>query len=182
MKKTTTTTKEARIRQAEIARHLDNAGHDDGAYGRAFELECASARSRKTHVGLNGETDVYVKVGKGTVKAECKTNGGRIESLLTGANRSKYVIYRLDLVIEHKAGKFKPAWIEYRHVDPVIIPVGLFIEALTKFGAIKSTNGKNPERAIQVSSKKWYEWLLDYPITYKPELRYTEDDFESLTV
>lgn len=180
--KNTTTTKEAKIRQSEIIRHLGNAGHDDGAHGRAFELECASAYSRKTHVGLNGEADVYVKVGKGTVKAECKTNGGRIESLLNGSNKAKYVIYRLDLTIEHKAGKTKPAWTEHRHINPVIIPTELFLEALEHFGAIKNTNGNNPERAIQVSSKKWYEWLLDYPMTYKPELRYSEDDFEGLTV
>ena len=46
-----------KARCAEIARHTANIGHDDGANGRIFELECASANSRKTRVSKQGQAD-----------------------------------------------------------------------------------------------------------------------------
>jgi hypothetical protein len=166
-------------RNAEIARHLANADHDDGAFGRVFELECASASSRKVRVSKQGQADVYIRLGRGNVKAECKTNGGRIESLRK-AGAPRFVIYRLDYVQKHKAGKNTEAWEEHREIDPVVIPTEVFLAALDRFGATKSTNGKNPEEAIQVSSKKFFEWLLDWPIPYEPGTVYTMDDFEGL--
>ena len=167
------------IRNAEIMRHTANIGHDDGAHGRIFELECASAHSHKTRVSIQGKADVYIHMGKGYVPAECKTNGGRIGSLRK-PNAPKYVIYRLDFIQKHKASKSGPAWDEERHIDPVVIPTAVFLAALDRFGATKSTNGNNPEEAIQVSSKKWFEWLLDWPIPYESGLNYTVEDFEGL--
>lgn len=167
------------MRAAEIERHAQNIGHDSGAAGRIFEIECASAYSRKTRVSKQGEADVYIKFERGTVRAECKTNGGRI-SALRKPNAPRFVIYRLDFVQKHKAGKNTEAYDEERHIDPVLIPTAIFLAALDRFGATKSTNGKNPEEAIQPSSKKFFEWLLDWPIPYDPALRYTADDFEGL--
>lgn len=167
------------IRNAEIMRHATNIGHDDGAHGRIFELECASQYSRKTRVSKQGQADVFIKYGKGHVAAECKTNGGRI-SALRKPHAPKFVIYKLDFVQKHKASKSGPAWDEERHIDPVLIPTAVFLAALDRFGATKSTNGSNPEEAIQVSSKKFFEWLLDWPIPYEPGLTYTADDFEGL--
>ena len=172
-------TKAESIRIANIERYARNIGTDPGAAGRIFELSCASKYSRKTAVAKQGETDLYIKFGKGSVKAECKTNGGRIEALYA-PNAPRFVIYKLDFVQKHKAGKHTAAYDEERHIDPVVIPTALFLAKLEEFGAIKSTNGKNPELAIQPSSKKWFEWLLDWPIAYNPEWRYTEDDFEGL--
>ena len=172
-------TKFQKARLAEIARHSENIGHDDGANGRIFELECASANSRKTRVSKQGQADIYIHFERGNYSAECKTNGGRIESLRK-ANAPKFVIYRLDFVQKHKATKTAPAWEEERHIDPVLIPTAVFLAALDRFGATKSTNGKNPEEAIQPSSKKFFEWLLDWPIPYEPGLHYTADDFEGL--
>lgn len=167
------------IREAEIQRHAANIGHDDGANGRIFELSCASVYSRKTRVSKQGQADVFIHFERGNVAAECKTNGGRIENLRKpGAPR--FVIYKLDFVQKHKAGKNTPAWDEERHIDPVLIPTAVFLAALDRFGATKSTNGKNPEEAIQPSSKKFFEWLLDWPIPYEPGLRYTAEDFEGL--
>ena len=74
-------TKFERIRNAEIQRHFNNADNDNGAMGRVFELECASAGSRKVRVSKQVLADMYIHFGKGNVPAECKTNGGRIESL-----------------------------------------------------------------------------------------------------
>lgn len=167
------------MRAAEIERHAANIGHDSGAAGRIFEIECASAYSHKTRVSKQGEADVYIKFERGTTRAECKTNGGRI-SALRKPNAPRFVIYRLDFVQKHKAGKNTEAYDEERHIDPVLIPTEIFLAALDRFGATKSTNGKFPEEAIQPSSKKFFEWLLDWPIPYDPALRYTADDFEGL--
>ena len=167
------------IRNSEIQRHMANIGHDDGALGRVFELECASAGSHKTRVSVQGKADVFIHYGKGYVAAECKTNGGRI-SALRKPNAPKFVIYKLDFIQRHKASKSAPAYGEERHIDPVLIPTAVFLAALDRFGATKSTNGNNPEEAIQVSSKKFFEWLLDWPIPYEPGLTYTADDFEGL--
>lgn len=172
-------TKFETIRNAEILRHMENAEHDNGAQGRIFELECASAGSRKTRVSVQGKADVFIKYERGNYAAECKTNGGRIANLRK-RNAPKFVIYRLDFVQKHKASKTRGAWEEVRHIDAVLIPTAVFLAALDRFGATKSTNGKNPEEAIQPSSKKFYEWLLDWPIPYTPGLHYTADDFEGL--
>lgn len=165
-------TKYQKQRNTLANKYLANA-NDDGRFGRAFELECASAYSRKSRVGLNGEKDVYIHFEKGNVPAECKTNGGRIASLLAD-NAPKFVIYRYRYVAKLKGGD------EVREIDPVIIPTEVFISRLIEFNAIKSTNGKNPEPAIQVSNKKFFEWLLDWPIPYTPGTHYTADDFEGL--
>ena len=167
------------VRACEIARHAANIGHDDGAEGRIFELSCASTYSRKTRVAKQGQADVFIHFERGNVAAECKTNGGRIESLRK-SNAPRFVIYRLRFVQKHKASKTAPAWEELREIDPVLIPTEIFLAALDRFGATKSTNGKNPEEAIQPSSKKFFEWLLDWPIPYEPGLHYTAEDFEGL--
>ena len=172
-------TKYEKIRNAEIERHISNRARDNGALGRAFELSCASAGSRKVRVSKQGQADVYIHFENGNYPAECKINGGRI-SALRKANAPKFVIYRLDFVQKHKASKSAPAWDEERHIEPVLIPTAVFLSALDRFGATKSTNGSNPEEAIQVSSKKLFEWLLDWPIPYEPGLHYTADDFEGL--
>ena len=172
-------TKNEKIRLAEIERHTANRTYDNGAMGRAFELSCARANSSKTRVSKQGEADVYIKFGKGYIKAECKTNGGRIEALYT-KNAPRFVIYQLDFTQKLKASKHKPAREEVRHVGPVIIPTHIFLNVLETLGAIKNTNGKNPERAIQVSSKKWFEWLEQWPVEFHTDWDYTEEDFEGL--
>lgn len=168
-----------RKRIEEIKRHLANRGHDQGAMGRVFELSCASAGSHKTRVSKQGQADIYIHLGRGYVPAECKTNGGRIAALRT-PKAPRFVVYKLDFIQHHKACKTRAAWDEERHIDPVLIPTTVFLAALDRFGATKSTNGKNPEEAIQVSSKAFFEWLLDWPIPYEPGLHYEEEDFEGL--
>lgn len=172
-------TKYEKIRESEILRHAENIGRDDGARGRIFEITCASVHSRKTRVSKQGQADIYIHFERGNYAAECKTNGGRIGSLRK-PKAPRFVVYQLDFVQKHKASKTRDAWEEVRHVPAVLIPTEVFLAALDRFGATKSTNGKNPEEAIQVSSKKFYEWLLDWPIPYTPGLHYTADDFEGL--
>ena len=172
-------------RNANMTRHLMNNA-DDGRFGRAFELTCARLNSHKTCVSKQGQVDVSVKFidGNGKVKyvpCEAKTNGGRVDELLNGS-KAKYVIYRLDFVQKHKASKTREAWDEVRTVEPVIIPKALFLAKLKEFNAIKviNRNGEFDGYGIQASSKKWYEWLADYPVKFDNENAYEEWEFEGL--
>lgn len=172
-------------RKANSKRHLMNSA-DDGRFGRAFELSCARTNSHKTSVSKQGQVDVSVKFidGNGKVKyvpCEAKTNGGRVDELLN-SSKAKYVIYRLEFVQKHKASKTRDAWDEVRMVEPVIIPKALFIAKLKEFNAIKviNRNGEFDGYGIQVSSKKWYEWLSEYPVKFDNENAYEEWEFEGL--
>ena len=174
-------TKFEKAREAKIAWYRSRIGINPGAIGKIRELESVTPSSRKTAVALQGEADIYIHVGskRSNVPAERKTNGGRIGSLRK-ADAPRFVVYSMDWTMHHKAGKKTEAYDERREIDPVLIPTAVFLAALDRFNATKSTNGKNPEEAIQVSSKKFFEWLLDWPIPYVPGTVYTEDDFEGL--
>lgn len=173
-----------------IARELGNA-HNPGAMGRAFELSCARAGSRKTCVSKQGKADVSVKVvvnGKARyMPAECKTNGGRVDDLLNGSNKSAFVIYQLTFVQKHKATKKADAWEEIRSVPAVIVPTALFLQMLTECNAIKAIahGGVQDGIAIQPSSKRMYERLTAYTenfpdMVFSPETTYEDWMFEGL--
>lgn len=173
-----------------IARELSNA-HNPGAMGRAFELSCARAGSRKTCVSKQGKVDVSVKVvvnGKAKyLPAECKTNGGRVDDLLSGSNKSAFVIYQLTFVQKHKATKKADAWEEVRSVPAVIVPTALFLQMLTECNAIKAIahGGVQDGIAIQPSSKRMYERLTAYTenfpdMVFSPEATYEDWMFEGL--
>lgn len=174
------------IREALAKRYLSNHA-DCGRYGRAFELQCARAKSRKCAVSEQNETDVHVKfIGENGnvyyVPCEAKTNGGRIDELLSGS-KAQYVVYDLHFVQKHKATKKHDAWEEHRDLkQPVIIPKALFLAKLTEFNAIKAINrnGEFDGYGIQVSSKKWFEWLNDYPVKFDNENAYEPWEFEGL--
>lgn len=171
------TIKEQRLNA--IARELNNA-QNPGAMGRAFELSCARAGSRKTCVSKQGQVDVSVKVvvnGKARyMPAECKTNGGRVDDLLSGSNKSAFVIYRLDFVQKYKATKSAPAREEVRHIPATIIPTALFLQMLTECNAIKQVahGGVVDGIAIQPSSKKMFERLTAY-IENFPDMVFTNE-------
>lgn len=168
-------------REEKIAYYRSRLGINPGAAGCIAELESVPANSKKVTVSKQGEVDIYVHINskRSNVAAERKTNGGRIQSLRK-PNAPKFVIYSMSFVQKHKAGKSTEAWEELREIDPVVIPTQVFLAALDRFGATKSTNGKNPEEAIQVSSKRFFEWLLDWPIPWDPDSIYTWEDFEGL--
>ena len=173
-------------RLIEIERHENNT-KDCGSNGKKFELWCARKNSRKTKVAEQNQIDTYVKfkLENGNVRyipCECKTNGGRVDELLNDS-KAKYVIYDLHFVQKHKASKKRDAYDEYRDLEqPVIIPKALFLAKLKEFNAIKVINrkGEFDGYGIQVSSKKWYEWLCDYPVTFDNESVYEPWEFEGL--
>lgn len=173
------------IRRARIEQYASNTD-DPGRYGRMKELVWARDKSRKTSVSKQGEIDIHVKFINETGKAyyvpcEAKTNGGRVDELLNGS-KAKYVVYDLHFVQKHKATKKHEAWDEIRMIEPVIIPKDLFLAKLKEFNAIKviNRNGEFDGYGIQVSSKKWYEWLADYPVKFDNENAYEEWEFEGL--
>ena len=173
-------------RNANIARHLQNIA-DDGRFGREFELKCARMNSRKTSVSKQGQVDIHVKfIGENGrtyyVPCETKTNGGRIDELLNGS-KAQYVVYDLHFVQQHKATKKHGAWEERRDLEqPVIIPKSLFLAKLMEFNAIKAINrnGEFDGYGIQVSSKRWFEWLSDYPVKFDNENAYEAWEFDGL--
>lgn len=165
---------------------------DDGRFGRAFEVSCARPLSHKTEVSAQNRADVSIKMlvnGKiQYVHAECKTNGGRVNDLLDGSNKSRFIIYRLDTVQKHKATKKSPEWVETRTVKPVVIPTDLFLQMLKECNALKTIahGGVVDGIGIQVSSKKMYERLTAYvknygkAVIFDREHVYEDWDFDGL--
>lgn len=175
-------TKEDKIRAKDSARY--NPAIDSGARGRIFENECARPHSRKRSVSGAGKADVHINYCGHYIAAECKTNGGRVDPLLDGSNKSKFVIYRLDIIQHHKEGKKIAAWDERRYVGPIIIPTEIFLACLLDVGAIKpvNKNGKLDGYGIQCSSKKLYQRLAAWPVKFDRLRNYTAADFEGLTL
>lgn len=173
-------------KRAEAINRIKNSEDYCGKNGKIFEIECARHLSRKNNVAGVGEVDVFVKVlvnGKATYKkAECKTNGGRVDTLLNGTNKSEFVIYRLDFTQKN------PKSIDHRVIPPVIIPTNLFVNMLVEVNAIKtvSHNGEVDGIAIQPSSKKMFNRLNEYienygeAVLFDNEKTYEDWDFEGL--
>lgn len=175
-------TKNETKRENRIAELLANP--HCGTSGIVTELMCARPNSRKTDVSKQGKADVHIKYNGRYIPAEVKTNGGRVDTLLNGTNKAKFVIYALDFTQKHKAGKNTPAREEHRHIDPVIIPTDIFVEVLRECNAIKEVahNGVVDGIAIQPSSKKLFQWLEQWPVEFHNDWDYTSEDFEGLGV
>ena len=157
----------------------------DGVIGCIAEVLTATPNSNKVTVSNVGRVDCYIKYLTDSghvvpVSCERKTNGGRIQTVETEFSRAevmsgKYVVYSMDIC---NAGT---SYLR-RRVNPVVIPRKLFVEKLREFNAIKAVNrhGILEGYAIQVSSKKLYTWLADWPIGYVRDAVYSDADFEGL--
>ena len=181
------------IRKEEIARILANVS-DPGRKGRAKELSRARKLSRKTTVSEQGKTDNHVAVRYGEkvryVGAESKTNGGRVENILNGKQKEKFVIYSLEFTQKYKATKTSPAREELRIVPDIIIPTALFRSLLLELKCYKNIahGGKVDGIGIQVSSKKLYERLSAYienygeSVLFNPDKVYDSWELEDLEI
>ena len=89
MKDFTILTKEDAVRAQDSARY--NPAIDSGYFGRVMENQCARPKSRKKCVSSAGKADVHIKYNGRYIPAEVKTNGGRIDSLIDGTNKSKFL-------------------------------------------------------------------------------------------
>lgn len=165
-------TKSALLRAEKMKVYAQNE-NDDGAFGRICELASHTEKSRKNRVSKQGDADTKIRMfvnGKVRyIPAEVKTNGGRIEGLFA-KNAPKYIIYSMNVCNS----------LASYNTSKKLFPVDVFLNILRECNAIKSTNGKNPERAIQAVSKKLYTAVSDWVIEYDPNATYTEDDFEGL--
>lgn len=171
------TTKFDNARNEMIKRLLANE-KDDGRFGRAFEVECQGHYSRKTGVAVAGKADIHILIDMMPRPAECKTNGGRVESLYA-EGAPKWVIYRMDAKQKRHSkalGEFYVNW----EVPAKVIPTNVFLAALERHNAVKSTNGTNPERAIQVFNRGFWEWLRAWPIEFEKGRNYHTADFAGL--
>lgn len=157
----------------------------DGCMGCIAEMLTATKNSKKMHISNSGRVDCFIKYRAESgavvpVSVERKTNGGRIRTFETEFSDAeemsgKYVVYSMDVCNSSTSNK-------RRHVDAVVIPRKLFVEKLAEFNAIKKVNrnGVLEGFAIQVSSKKLYDWLMDWPIVYDRNAVYSDDDFDGL--
>ena len=162
-------TKVEKLRKANAIRHFENADNDSGAYGRIREILSKSAHSKQVNFAKQGKADCFVWVDGKRYTAECKTNGGRIGSLYS-KNAPQFVVYSMDIC---NAGTSNIR----REIKQVVMKTTMFIAILEDCGAVKNTNGKQPEPAIQVTSKKLFEALERYTLRYDPNRRNSEMDF-----
>ena len=169
-------TKFEKVREKNTKWYLANTS-DCGRFGRAFEMACARPNSRKAYVSAQGRADVTIRYNGRYVPAECKTNGGRVDDLLNGTNKSKFVIYQLTFTQKHKATKKHEAWEELREVPAVIVPTDLFLNMLRECNALKEVrhNGEVDGIAIQPSSKRMFERLTAYVENYQLTFDNTAD-------
>ena len=157
----------------------------DGKFGCIAEMLRAPSGSSKTTVSNPGKFDEYIKfrtVSGAVIPVGCesKTNGGRIQTFETEYSKAeklagRYVIYSMDVCNSCTGGL-------RRCVPAKVFPRQLFIEKLYELGAVKTINhkGKCTGYGIQVSSKKLYEWLDEWPILFDRDAVYSDDDFEGL--
>lgn len=186
-------TKYKKIREEEIAKILANTA-DPGRFGRVKELMRARKLSRKTTVSKQGKVDNYVAIRYGEkvryIGAESKTNGGRVENILNGTQKEKFVIYSLEFTQKYKATKSVPAREEKREVPDIIIPTALFRSLLLELKCYKDIahGGKVDGIGIQPSSKKLYERLTAYidnygeSVLFNPDRVYDSWELEELTI
>ena len=164
-----TTTTAQKARKANALRHFANIDNDCGAVGRIREILDKSIHSTARNFAKQGKADCFVWVDGKRYNAERKTNGGRVGSLY-GKKAPAFVVYSMDIDNASTAH-------QRRVIEPVVMRTSLFLAILEDCGALKSTNGTNPETAIQVSSKKLFLALQEYTLTYDPNRRYTAEDF-----
>ena len=160
-----------KMRQEKIAEILSNE-RDSGRYGKVDELLSCRPNSRKVDVAKQDKTDNYFRVtdnGKTrNVGFENKINGGRVEKILNGTQKEKFVVYSLQFTQKYKATKKCGPRTEERIIPKVIIPTDLFRNLLLELGCYKEQrhNGKVDGIGIQPSSKQLYERLTAYIENY----------------
>lgn len=159
--------------------YLENI--NDSTFGRLEELFSCTTHSRKNAVALQNAPDTFIKWKNENGKtvnrpAEVKTNGGRIGKMIERLQNGKdtLFIYSLD-ICNSGTGQ------QVRKIEPILCYFSQFYEMLLETNAIKETNGKNNELAIQPTSKKMFDRLQDWFIPYEPNTIYSEDDLDGLT-
>lgn len=144
--------------------YLSRADINSGAFGRIDELLSRKHHSKKTEVATQGKDDTSVTVNGKNYGAERKTNGGRISGI-----KSRYVVYSLDICNSTTGNK-------RRTLEPMVFSLEGFLEILETAGAIKCTNGKKPEQAVQPSSLKMFRLMEQYGTPFDIDRNYSADE------
>ena len=167
----------------DVQRLKDNQPTDCGLYGKVDELlnhdsfsTCYKPRSNKYHdldPWINGER----------VKAENKTNGGRIEKLYRMKDKhNRFIVYTIDYIVPirtKKDGSLSGGG--YRHICK-IMRVDTFLNLLESVNAIKvikhsGYDVNDAERAVQGDSKKLYTALKTGGYTdFDPNKNYLDNE------
>ena len=162
--------KNSNKQNAQIAIELENA--HDGTFGRVSEIIAKNSRSKHFKVSEQNEDDCFVRFledGKIVYKnAEVKTNGGRIQRSIENLENGIDDIFIYRMRVCNKGTSYLTRTVDFR--------IGFFsdfYEMLAECGAIKQTNGKYNELAIQCTSKKLFIALDNYGVPFDNELTYT---------
>ena len=167
----------------DVQRLKDGVPTDCGLYGKVDELlnhdsfsTCFKPRSNKYH-------DIDPWINGERVKAENKTNGGRIEKLYRMKDKhNRFIVYTIDYIVPIRFKKDgSPSGGEYRHVSK-IMRVDTFLNLIESVNAIKviKHNGydvNDAERAVQGDSKKLYKALKNGGYTdFNPNRNYLDNE------
>ena len=165
----------------DIQRLKDGVPTDSGLYGKVDELlnhdsfsTCFKPRSNKYH-------DIDPWINGERVKAENKTNGGRIEKLYRMKDKhNRFIVYTIDYIVPIRFKKDgTPSGGEYRHVSK-IMRVDTFLNLIESVNAIKviqhsGYDVNDAERAVQGDSKKLYKALKNGGYTdFNPNKNYSD--------
>lgn len=151
--------------EIDINRRVNGGNADSGLCGKIAEILSHDSDSTIKRVQKQGATDLYVIIDGKRTRCEYKTNGGRIESLYRVRKpEASYIVYELDFTPAPR--KLKDGTIVYseRRYVKKLMTIADFLGILEDTRAVKiaSHKGQNDaERAVQCSSKKLYEALLN---------------------
>lgn len=151
--------------QLDMMRSELELANDSGLAGKVAEILSHDSDSTITRVQKQGATDVYIIMDGTRTKCEYKTNGGRIESLYRLRKpESSYIVYELDFTPADRTRKDGSIVKGQRRYVKKLMRVSDFLSIIEDTKAVKITSHKgqnDAERAVQCSSKKLYEALIN---------------------
>ena len=165
----------------DIMRSINGEANDSGLAGKVAEILSHDSDSTITKVQKQGATDLYIIVDNKRVKCEYKTNGGRIESLYRLRKpENVYIVYELDFTPAPRKLKDGTVVLSDRRYVKKLMTVCEFLSIIEECGAVKvakHNNKTDAERAIQCSSKKLYNALINGNyVDYKRDKTYSSDE------
>lgn len=157
--------KAKKLIQLDMMRSELGLANDSGLAGKVAEILSHDSDSTITRVQKQGATDVYIIMDGTRTKCEYKTNGGRIESLYRLRKpESSYIVYELDFTPADRTRKDGSIVKGQRRYVKKLMRVSDFLSIIEDTKAVKITSHKgqnDAERAVQCSSKKLYEALVN---------------------
>lgn len=151
--------------QLDVMRSTFGMPCDSGLAGKVAEILGHDSDSTITRVQAQGKADLYVIIDGKRTKCEYKTNGGRIESLYRLRKpETSYIVYELDFTPADRTRKDGSIVKGQRRYVKKLMKVSDFLAIIEDTKAVKIASHKgqcDAERAVQCSSKKLYEALVN---------------------